>query len=75
MYSGNYESLDAAMPITLTLPEARRLSITSQGFGQRPPKATVGHIARLAARIHAFQIDSVNVLPRAHYVPAFARRG
>ncbi len=63
------------MSVTLSLPQARRLAIASQGFGQRPAKATVGHIAKLAARIHAFQIDSVNVLARAHYVPAFARLG
>lgn len=61
--------------ITLSLAEARRLAIASQGFGQRPAKATLAHIRKLAARIHAFQIDSVNVLARAHYVPAFARLG
>jgi len=33
------------------------------------------HIDNLARRVHAFQIDSVNVLARAHYVPAFARLG
>lgn len=32
-------------------------------------------VRKLAARLHAFQIDSVNVLVRAHYVPAFARLG
>ena len=63
------------MSVTLSLPEARRLAVASQGFGQRPAKATLAHIDRLAARIHAFQIDSVNVLARAHYVPAFARLG
>lgn len=60
---------------TLSLSEARRLAIASQGFGERPSKATIAHIDRLAQRIHAFQIDSVNVLARAHYVPAFARLG
>lgn len=63
------------MTATLSLAEARRLAIAAQGFGQRPAKATVAHIDRLASRIHAFQIDSVNVLARAHYVPAFARLG
>lgn len=60
---------------TLSLPEARRLAVASQGFGQRPAKPTIAHLRALAARIHAFQIDSVNVLARAHYVPAFARLG
>jgi uncharacterized protein YcaQ len=49
--------------------------VASQGFGPRPAKPTIDHLRRLAARIHAFQIDSVNVLARAHYVPAFARLG
>ena len=63
------------MSITLSLPEARRLAVASQGFGPRPARPTVGHLRKLAARLHAFQIDSVNVLARAHYVPAFARLG
>ena len=63
------------MPITLSLPEARRLAVASQGFGPRPATPTIAHVRKLAARLHAFQIDSVNVLARAHYVPAFARLG
>lgn len=63
------------MPMTLSLPEARRLAVAAQGFGPRPATLTVEHIRELAARVHAFQIDSVNVLVRAHYVPAFARLG
>jgi uncharacterized protein len=63
------------MSITLSLPEARRLAVASQGFGRRPAKPTIGHLRKLAARLYAFQIDSVNVLARAHYVPAFARLG
>src|SRR5205807_4205044 len=66
---------DRAMSITLSQPEARRLALASQGFGPRPEKPTIGHVRKLAARLYAFQIDSVNVLVRAHYVPAFARLG
>jgi uncharacterized protein len=63
------------MSVTLSLHEARRLAIASQGFSTRPPAPSVAHLRKLAARLHAFQIDSVNVLVRAHYVPAFARLG
>ena len=63
------------MPTTLSLPEARRLAIASQGFGKRPASPSLDHVRKLAAKVHAFQIDSVNVLARAHYVPAFARLG
>ncbi|HEY7055602.1 MAG TPA: crosslink repair DNA glycosylase YcaQ family protein [Vicinamibacterales bacterium] len=62
-------------PIALSLAEARRLAIASQGFGPRPTRPSMTHVRRLAARLHAFQIDSVNVLARAHYVPSFARLG
>src|SRR4051812_35034999 len=63
------------MPNTLSVAEARRLAIASQAFGRRPTNPTAQHVKKLAAQIHAFQIDSVNVLVRAHYVPAFARLG
>src|SRR6516162_6477134 len=63
------------MAITLSLSEARRLAIASQGFGARPSTPSIAHLRKLAARLCAFQIDSVNVLVRAHYVPAFARLG
>lgn len=63
------------MPVTLSLPEARRLAIASQEFGSRLQAPTSAHLRKLIARVHAFQIDSVNVLVRAHYVPAYARLG
>ena len=63
------------MPVSLSLPEARRLALASQGFGSRPNTPTAAHLRKLIARVHAFQIDSVNVLVRAHYVPAYARLG
>src|SRR5206468_9866059 len=61
--------------LTLSLPEARRLAVASQGFAERPAKPSVAHLRAVATRLHAFQIDSVNELARAHYVPAFARLG
>jgi hypothetical protein len=60
---------------TLSILEARRLAIGSQGFDMRPRAPSDAHLRKLAARLHAFQIDSVNVLVRAHYMPAFARLG
>jgi len=61
--------------ISFSLPEARRLAVASQAFGKRPASPTINHLRELAARVHAFQIDSVNVLARAHYVSPFARLG
>jgi uncharacterized protein YcaQ len=63
------------MSITLSLSEARRLAVASQGFGPKPATPSIAHVRKLASRLHAIQIDSVNVLARAHYVPAFARLG
>lgn len=65
----------SAFSVTLSLAEARRLAVASQGFAARPSNPSVGDLRKLASQLHAFQIDSVNVLVRAHYVPAFARLG
>ena len=59
----------------VSLAEARRLALAAQGFGPKPAKPTVAHIRRLASRICSFQIDSINVLVRAHYLPAYSRLG
>ena len=48
------------MPVTLSLVEARRLAIASQGFGTRPSRPMAPDLRKLASRVHAFQIDSVN---------------
>ena len=56
--------------------EARRLALASLGFGARKPaRATAAHVRATAGRLGAIQIDSVNVLARAHYVPTFSRYG
>jgi len=63
-------------PDTLSLAAARRIALAAQGFGGAKPAApNRGHLARLLDRIGLHQIDSVNVLVRAHYLPAFSRLG
>jgi uncharacterized protein YcaQ len=61
---------------TLSAGDARRLALASLGFGKaRPSRAGVSHVRATAARLGAIQIDSVNVLARAHYLPTFSRYG
>ncbi len=56
--------------------EARRIALAAQGFATaRPERATGRHLPRVLARTGLLQIDSVNVLVRAHYLPAFSRLG
>jgi uncharacterized protein len=60
----------------LSLDEARRLALASLGFGaKKPSRAGLAHVRATAARLSAIQIDSVNVLARAHYLPTFSRYG
>ncbi|AXB79079.1 winged helix-turn-helix domain-containing protein [Novosphingobium sp. P6W] len=57
-------------------PLARRIALAAQGFGaRRPEKPGPTHLLRTLDKLHLHQIDSVNVLSRAHYLPAFSRLG
>jgi hypothetical protein len=54
---------------------ARRVVLAAGGFGGGREGATGRHLRKLAVRLGALQIDSVNVLARAHLMPGFSRLG
>ena len=65
-----------AVPEKLSLAAARRIALAAQGFGEkRPAQVTKARLLRNLERLSLHQIDSVNVLVRAHYLPAFSRLG
>nr|MEA2798460.1 uncharacterized protein [Phenylobacterium sp.] len=61
----------------LTAGEARRIALAAQGFGTPRPDGPVAkrQILKLIERLGVVQIDSVNVVSRTHYLPAFSRLG
>lgn len=71
--------LRRAPVVELTAAQARRIAIAAQRLaapapaGPRPVNR--GHLRRLVDSIGLLQIDSVNVLARAHLLPIFSRLG
>lgn len=60
----------------LSAKEARRIALAAQGFGvRRPERPGAVHLHKVIDRLGLLQIDSVNVLTRAHYLPLFSRLG
>ncbi|BCH32024.1 hypothetical protein MesoLjLc_39540 [Mesorhizobium sp. L-8-10] len=61
----------------LSLAMARRTALAAQGFGERRPAGPIDrrHLKRFLAHNGLLQMDSVNVLVRAHYMPLYSRLG
>jgi uncharacterized protein YcaQ len=61
---------------TMNIAVARRTALAAQGFADpRPEVATRRHLRRVLSRVQLIQLDSVNVVVRAHYAPLFSRLG
>lgn len=71
----------------MTLAQARRTALAAQGLasarplappartGDLAPRVTMAGLQRVVDRLGLLQIDSVNVLARAHLMPLFSRLG
>ena len=61
----------------ISLAEARRITLAAQGFGKprSQTRATWPRVRKAIEQMGLLQIDSINVLVRSHYLPAFSRVG
>jgi uncharacterized protein YcaQ len=62
---------------SLSVAQARRITLAAQGFADPRPGGAVDmrHVRRVLRRLHLIQMDSVNVLQRAHFMPLYSRLG
>jgi len=60
----------------MSVAQARRVALAAQGFlDPRHTAPTMRTFDRTLARTGVLQVDSVNVLQRAHYMPLYSRMG
>ncbi len=61
---------------SLSRAQARRIALAAQGFLDPPhDPPTMRTLTRTLTRTGVLQVDSVNVLQRAHYMPLYSRMG
>jgi len=61
---------------SLSKAQARRIAIAAQGFLDPPhASSTMRTLERTVSRTGVLQVDSVNVLQRAHFMPLYSRLG
>ena len=62
---------------SLSKAEARRIALAAQGFGvpRRERAVTMRDVQAVTSRLAQFQIDSINVVTRAQFMPLFSRLG
>ena len=61
---------------SLSQAQARRIALAAQGFLDPPhEQPTMRTLARTLGRTGVLQVDSVNVLQRAHFMPLYSRMG
>src|SRR6478735_12674139 len=61
---------------SLSVAQARRVALAAQGFLDKPhAEPTMRTFQRTVERTGVLQVDSVNVLQRAHYMPLYSRMG
>jgi uncharacterized protein YcaQ len=64
-------------PADLSPAQVRRIAVAASGLADGRPTGRIDrrHLRRVLAQLGLLQIDSVNVLARAHYLPLFSRLG
>jgi hypothetical protein len=65
------------MNALLSLTQARRIALNSQGLAKVRPAEPVSAraVGRTFAKLQLVQIDSVNIISRSHFLPFFSRLG
>lgn len=65
------------MTVSISASAARRIALGAQGFRDPRPSGQVDrrHLRRVMGRLQLLQLDSVPVVMRTQYMPAFARLG